>query len=172
MHQQDVSDWELPQLLSCWPRKLSFFKPAALLAIPWLAVKLPLMDRSTPKFPLPPQNQSWKPSPSFFGKTRQAGLLIIKVFLFGRRRSCLAVGSLIPCPAGMFAWAQPSRTSDDGNRQRLLSFDILSAGFIRVSTQPPHSRTRPFWPALPAERTGAAWELSSPLISKNLNSRF
>lgn len=67
------------------------------------------------------------------------------------------MGSLIPCPAGMFAWAQPSHTSDDCNRQRSLSFDILSAGFIRVSTQPPHSRTCAFWPALPAEWAGAAW---------------
>lgn len=81
------------------------------------------------------------------------------------------MGSLIPCPAGMFAWAQPSRTSDDCNRQRSLSFDILSAGFIRVSTTTAFKDSS-LWSALPAEWTGAAWELSSPLISRNLNSRF
>lgn len=70
------------------------------------------MDGSTLKFSLPPQKHSRKFSLSFFNKMRQAGLLIIKVFLFGRRRSHLVMGSLIPCPA-MFAWAQPSRTSDD-----------------------------------------------------------
>lgn len=134
-------------------------------------MRLPLMGGSTPKFSLSPQKQSQKPSSSLFGEARQAGLLIIKVFLFGRRRSCLIMGSLIPCPAGMFAWAQPSRTSDDCNRQRSLSLDMLSAGFIRVSTTTP-LKDSSLWPALPAEQTGAAWELSSPPISRNLNSRF
>lgn len=134
-------------------------------------MRLPLMDVSTPKFSLSPQKQSRKPSSSLFGETRQAGLLIIKVFLFGRRRSRLVMGSLIPCPAGMFAWAQPSRTSDDCIRQRSLSLDRLSAGFIRVSTTAPF-KDLSLWPALPAEQTGAAWELSSPLISRNLDSRF
>ena len=173
VHQQDTSDQELPQLISCWPSKLSFFKPVALLALPWLAIRLPLMDGSTPKFPLQPQKQSRKPSPSFLGKKRRAGLLNIKVVLHGRRRSCrLVMGSLIPCPARMFAWAQPSRASDDGNRQCSLSFDILSAGFIRVSTQPPHSRTRLFWPAFPASGQGLCWSWAHLSLQGNLTAGF
>lgn len=166
VHQQDVSEQELSRTLAV---QIAFLQTSCTLCAPLTCWEFDGQEK--PQNSHSPQKQSQKSSLSFFGKIGQAGLLIIKVFLLGRRRSHLVMGSLIPCPAGMFAWAQPSRTSDD--EQAVLSLsDTLSAGFIGVSTQPPHSRPRPFWPALPAERAGAARQPRSPLIPRTPNSRF
>lgn len=81
------------KLMSCCDlSRLALKKPAVLLALPCLAVMLPLKDGSTPKIPtrqllLLPQMQCLKPSQSFLGKLRPARLVNItpphlKVFLF------------------------------------------------------------------------------------------